>query len=34
MLEIPDTEVMRALSKLKNGKAPGTSDFKIEMISY
>ena len=32
VMEIQDAEVTRALSKMKNGKSPGPSDFQIEMI--
>ena len=32
MIEIQETELRRALSKRKNGKAPGQSEFQIEMI--
>ena len=32
VIEIQEAEVRRALSKMKNGKAPGPSEFQIEMI--
>ena len=32
VMEIQDAEVTQALSKMKNGKSPGPSDFQIEMI--
>ena len=32
VMEIQNTEVKRALSKMKKGKAPGPSEFQIDMI--
>ena len=32
VMEIQETEVMRALRKMKNGKSPGPSELQIEMI--
>ena len=32
VLEIQEAEVKRSLSKMKNGKAPGPSEFQVEML--